>query len=73
MLITLKESLFFRKIKFAKELNRISLNLSTLKDKKVIDNHICTQAKYEDYESKINDVISTLKESWKVEYKNNKM
>ena len=45
----------------------------TYKNKKLIDNHICKIAKYVDYETKINDVISTLKESWKNNYKNNKM
>ena len=43
------------------------------KNKKVSDNHVCTKTKYEDYKTKINDLISTLKESWKNEYKNNKM
>ncbi len=69
----MKENLFFRKIKFKKELSRQSLNLTTYKNKKVSDNHICTKTKYTDYKTKINDVISTLKESWKNEYKNNKM
>ena len=72
-LITFKESLFFRKIKYKKELNRKSLNLITYKNKKEIDNHICTKTKYIDYKNKINDVISSLKESWKNEYKSNKM
>ena len=72
-LITLRENLFFRKIKFKKELSRQSLNLTTYKNEKVLDNHICTKTKYRDYKTKINDVISTLKESWKNEYKNNKM
>ena len=71
--ITLKERLFFRKLKFKKELNRKSLNLLTYKNNKIIDNHICTIANYEDYETKINEVISKLKDSWKNEYKNNKM
>ena len=72
-IITLKENLFFRKIKLKKELNRKSLNLTTYKNKKITDNHICTKAKYNDYKSKINELISTLKESWKNEYKDNKM
>ena len=72
-LITFKENLFFRKIKFKKELSRKSLNLITYKNNKVIDNHTCTKTKYKGYKSKINDVISLLKESWKNEYKNNKM
>ena len=72
-LITLREELFFRKIKFKKKLNRKSLNLLTYKNKKIVDNHICTITNYEDYENKINNIISTLKESWKNEYKNNKM
>ena len=72
-LITLREELFFRKIKFKKKLNRKSLNLLTYKNKKIVDNHICTITNYDDYENKINNIISTLKESWKNEYKNNKM
>ena len=72
-LIILRENIFFRKIKFKKELNRKSLNLITYKNKKVIDNHICNRTIYKDYKSKINDVINSLKESWKNEYKNNKM
>ena len=71
--ITFKERLFFRKLKLKKELNRKSLNLLTYKNNKIIDNHICTTANYQDYETKINEVISKLKESWKNEYKNNKM
>ena len=72
-MITFKENLFFRKIKFTKELSRKSLNLITYKNKKVIDNHTCTETKYKYYKSKINNVISSLKELWKNEYKNNKM
>ncbi len=72
-LINLRENLFFRKIKFKKELNRKSLNLLTYKNKKIVDNHNCTITNYIDYKTKINEIISTLKESWKNEYKNNKM
>ena len=72
-IITLKENLFFRKIKLKKELNRKSLNLTTYKNKKITDNHICTKTKYNDYKRKINELISTLKESWKNEYKDNKI
>ena len=36
-LITLKENLFFRKIKLKKELNRKSLNLTTYKNKKITE------------------------------------
>ena len=61
--ITFKERLFFRKLKLKKELNRKSLNLLTYKNNKIIDNHICTIANYQDYETKINEVISKLKES----------
>ena len=45
----------------------------TYKNKKIVNNHICTIANYIDYETKLNDIISTLKEIWKNEYKNNKM
>ena len=72
-LITLREKLFFRKVKFKKELNRKSLNLLTYKNKKIVDNHICTKTNYLDYETKIDNIISSLKETWKNEYKNNKM
>ena len=72
-LITLKENLFFRKVKLKKELNKKSLNLLTYKNKKIVNNHICTIANYVDYETKLNDIISTSKEIWKNEYKNNKI
>ena len=72
-LITLREKLFFRKIKYKKELNRQSLNLLTYKNKEIVDKHICTITNFLDYETKINDIISALKESWKNEYKNNKI
>ena len=72
-LITLKENLFFRKIKYTRELNRESLNLLTYKNKKITDNHTCAISRYRNYKIKINDIISKLKESWKNEYKNNKM
>ena len=72
-LITLREELFFRKVKFKKKLNRKSLNLLTYKNEKIIDNHICNITNYVDYEAKINDIVTILKESWKNEYKNNKM
>ena len=71
-LITLKENLFFRKIKLKKSWIE-SLLLFDLQKQKIIDNHICTITKHEDYETKINDIISSLKESWKNEYKDNKM
>ena len=47
--ITLKEKLFFRKIKFKKELNRKSLNLLTYRNKKIVNNHICTITFYQYY------------------------
>ena len=72
-MITLKEKLFFRKVKLKKELNKKSLNLLTYKNKKILNNYICTIANYIDYETKLNNIISTLKEIWKNEYKNNKM
>ena len=72
-LITLKENLFFRKVKLKIELKRKSINLLTYKNKKIVDNQFCTIANYVDYETKLNDIISTLKEIWKNEYKNNKM
>ena len=72
-LITLRETLFFRKIKYKKELNRQSLNLLTYKNKEVVDKHICTITNFLDYETKINDIIFALKEAWKNEYKNNKI
>ena len=46
---------------------------TNIKNKKIVNNHICTIANYIDYETKLNDIISTLKEIWKNEYKNNKM
>ncbi len=52
-LVTIKENLFLRKIKFKKELNRKSLNLLTSKNDKVIDNRTCNLVEYKDYKSKI--------------------
>ena len=40
---------------------------------KVIDNHICSVAKYRDYKNIIYGEISKLKELWKNEYKNSKI
>ena len=52
-LITLREKLFFRKIKLKKELNRKSLKLLTYENKKLVDDHNCTIANFENFESKI--------------------
>ena len=65
--------MFFRKLKLKKGLDRKCLNLLIFMNNKIKDNHISKIAYYADYETKINDVISKLKESWKNEYKNNNM
>ncbi len=69
----LLKNIFFWKLKLKKEYDRKSLNLLTFINNKIIDNHTSRIAYHEDYETKINNVIYKLKESWKNEYKNNNM
>ena len=72
-LISFKEKLFFRKIKLKRKLDRKSLKLTTLNNDRFISNHNCSITDITDYQKKILDNITKLKEIWKNNYKDNKM
>ena len=71
--ISFKERLFFRKIKLNRKLNRKSLKLTTFNNDRFISNHNCIITNITDYQKKIFDNITKLKETWKNNYKDNKM
>ena len=71
--ISFKEKLFFRKIKLNRKLDRKSLKLTTLNNDRFISNHNCSITNITDYKKKIFDNITKLKETWKNNYKDNKM
>ena len=71
--IILKESLYFRKPKFKKQLDRKSLKLVTFNKGEILFNHNCTITNFTDYEKKVFENVTKLKEIWKNEYKNNKI
>ena len=71
--ISFKERLFFRKIKLNRKLDRKSLKLTTLNNNRFISNHNCSITNIADYQKKIFDNITKLKEKWKNNYKDNKM
>ena len=71
--ISFKERLFFRKTKLNRKLDRKSLTLTTLNNDSLISNHNCSITNIADYQNKIFDNITKLKEIWKNNYKNNKM
>ena len=71
--IFFKERLFFRKTKLNRKLNRKLLILTTLNNDRIISKHNCSITNMDDYQKKILDNITKLKESWKKNYKNNKM
>ena len=71
--ISFKERLFFRKIKLNRKLDRKSLKLTTLNNDRFISNHNCSITNINDYQKKIFDNITQLKEIWKNNYKDNKM
>ena len=71
--ISFKESLFFRKIKLNRKLDRKSLILKTLNKDRFISNHNCSITNLAEYQEKIFDNIAKLKEKWINRYKNNKM
>ena len=71
--ISFKERLFFRKIKLNRKLDRKSLKLTTHNDDRFVTNHNCSITKIADYQKKIFDNITKLKEIWKNNYKDNKM
>ena len=67
--ITFKEKLFFRKIKLNRKLDRKSLKLTTLNNDRFISNHNCLITNIIDYQKKISDNITKLKEIWKNHHK----
>ena len=71
--IFFNERLFFRKIKLNRKLDRKSLKLTTLDNDRFISNHNCLKTNITDYQKKIFDNITKLKETWKNNYKDNKM
>ena len=71
--ISFKERLFFRKIKLNRKLDRKSLKLTTHNNDRFVTNHNCSITNIADYQKKIFDNITKLKEIWKNNYKDNKM
>ncbi len=71
--ISFKERLFFRKLKLNRKLDRKTLILTTLNKDRFISNHNCSITNLADYQKKIFENIIKLKETWKNNYKNNKM
>ena len=71
--IFFNERLFFRKIKLNRKLDRKSLKLITLNNDRFISNHNCLITNITDYQKKIFENITKLKETWKNNYKDNKM
>ncbi len=71
--ISFKESLFFRKIKLNRTLDRKSLKLTTQNNDRFVSNHNCSITNITDYKKKIIENITKLKEIWKNNYKDNKM
>ena len=71
--IFFKERLFFRKIKLNRKLDRKSLKLTTLNNNRFVSNHNCSITNIADYKNKIFENITKLKETWKNNYKDNKM
>ena len=71
--ISFKERLFFRKIKLNRKLDRKSLKLTTHNNDRFVTNHNCSITNIADYQKKILDNITKLKEIWKNNYKDNKM
>ena len=71
--ISFKERLFFRKIKLNRKLDRKSLKLTTHNNDRFVTNHNCSITNITEYQKKIFDNITKLKEIWKNNYKDNKM
>ena len=71
--ISFKENLFFRKIKLNRKLDRKSLILTSLNNDRFISKHNCSITNIAEYQKKIFNNISKLKEIWKNYYKDNKM
>ena len=71
--ISFKENLFFRKIKLNRKLDRKSLILTSLNNDRFISKHNCSMSNIAEYQKKIFNIITKLKEIWKNNYKDNKM
>ena len=71
--ISFKERLFFRKIKLNRKLDRKSLKLTTHNNDRFVTNHNCSITNKAEYQKKIFDNITKLKEIWKNNHKDNKM
>ena len=71
--ISFKERLFFRKIKLKRKLDRKSMKLATFHNDRFLTNHNCSITNITDYQKKILNNITELKEIWKNNYKDNKM
>ena len=71
--ISFKEKLFFRKIKLNRKLDRKSLELTTFSNDSFITKHNCSITNIIEYQKKISENITKLKEIWKNNYKDNKM
>ena len=71
--ISFKERLFFQKIKLKRKLDRKSLILTSLNNDSFISKHNCSMTKIDEYQKKIFNNISKLKEIWKNNYKDIKM
>ena len=71
--ISFKEKLFFWKTKLNRNLDRRSLILTSLNNNRFISKHNCSMTNIDEYQKKIFNNISKLKEIWKNNYKDNKM
>ena len=71
--ISFKEKLFFRKIKLNRNLDRKSIILTSLNNDRFISKHNCSMTNIAEYQKKIFNNISKLKEIWKNNYKDNTM
>ena len=71
--ISFKERLFFRKIKLNRKLDRKSLKLTTHNNDRFVAKHNCSISNIAEYQKKIFDNITKLKEIWKNNYKDNKL
>ena len=64
---------YLQKIKLNRKLDRKSLKLTTFKNDLFITKHNCSITNITEYQKKISDNITKLKEIWKNNYKDNKM
>ena len=71
--ISFNERLFFRKIKLNRKLDRKSLKLTTFKNDLFITKHNCSITNITNYQKKIYNNITKLKETWKNNHKDYKM